>query len=204
MSPKPIRLFLARHGNTFNEGDKVVMVGAKTNLPLTSFGHQQAFNLSEFFKNQDIHLDKVYCGSLLRQQETASAISQDVIAHVAALDELDYGPWEGLTDDEIRAQWPQEFENWDKKGIWPHHLFGMSFEHKKDLIQKWVNQIVSNQDETVLAVSSGGIIRLFLFLIPDIWNNIDFKKYKVKTGHVCELLIKWDKVEVIRWNESPR
>ncbi len=29
-------LLLARHGNTFNKGDKVVWVGAQTDLPLTA------------------------------------------------------------------------------------------------------------------------------------------------------------------------
>ena len=35
-------LLLARHGNTFDKGDKVVWVGARTDLPLTAKGREQA------------------------------------------------------------------------------------------------------------------------------------------------------------------
>ena len=40
-------LLLARHGNTFEPSDKVVWVGARTDLPLTSMGREQAAALGE-------------------------------------------------------------------------------------------------------------------------------------------------------------
>lgn len=198
-----IRLFLARHGNTFNAGDKVVMVGSKTDLSLTDFGQQQALQLAHYFKEQGIQFDKVYCGDLKRQYQTAETISNTLTTGVQALDELDYGAWEGLTDEEIQAQWPQEFADWNQKGIWPANVFGMSFEAKKEKLGQWIEAIKAQDAKTVLAISSGGIIRLFLSLIPSIWADIDFKHYKMKTGHFCELWIQPEGIKVIRWNESP-
>ena len=40
-------LLLARHGNTFNKGDKIVWVGARTDLPLTAKGREQALALGQ-------------------------------------------------------------------------------------------------------------------------------------------------------------
>ena len=39
-------LLLARHGNTFEKGDKVVWVGARTDIPLTAKGRDQAAALA--------------------------------------------------------------------------------------------------------------------------------------------------------------
>ena len=202
MTNKTIRLFLARHGNTFNIEDKVVAVGAHMDLPLTEFGHQQGLQLAQYFNKNNIVFDTVYSGNLARQKQTAQEISKTVIANISALDELDYGPWEGLTDDEISAQWPSEFHDWSESGIWPSAIFKMSFEQKQAMIKHWLEGLDLN-GETILAVSSGGTIRLFLSLIPEIWKNINFRKYKIKTGHFCELLITPQGLEMIRWNQEP-
>ncbi len=202
MKNKTIRLFLARHGNTFNASDKVVTVGAHMDLPLTEFGHQQALALSEYFSKNNIIFDKVYCGKLTRQKQTAQAVCKTVIENIAALDELDYGPWEGLTDDEIKSQWPSEFHDWSESGIWPSAIFKMSFEQKQAMIRNWLEGLDFNE-ETILAVSSGGTIRLFLSLIPEIWKNINFRSYKIKTGHLCALLITPQTLEMLSWNQEP-
>jgi len=211
MSTQAIRLFLARHGNTFNAGEPVVTVGAKMDLPLTEQGHQQAKRLADYFQNQHIYFDEMYCGPLKRQKQTAQWIAQGRCAlnsDIEALNELDYGAWEGLTDAQINARWPQSFHDWTEYGVWPKDIFPMDFDAKQKIIYSWLEKIKNIQDDlsverTILAVSSGGIIRLFLSFIPSIWKNINFKQYKVSTGHFCELLVFPDKIEIVQWNQMP-
>lgn len=184
-----------RHGNTFNAGETCVMVGSRTDLPLTEFGHQQAHHLARYFKIQNINFDKIYCGNLMRQRQTAQAISTKVISGISALDEIDYGAWEGLTNEAIRSKWPNEFEAWTQQGIWPD-LFGERLDHKKRVLNNWVASLGLN-NKTILGVSSGGVIRLFASLYNDIQAG------KINTGHFCELLIRPSGLEIVRWNQAP-
>jgi len=43
------QLFIVRHGNTFDPGDTVTRVGARTDLPLSSSGRAQADALARHF-----------------------------------------------------------------------------------------------------------------------------------------------------------
>jgi broad specificity phosphatase PhoE len=64
-------LLLARHGNTFNKGDKVVWVGARTDLPLTAKGHEQALALGQALAPFAPRIKRVISGPLLRTREHA-------------------------------------------------------------------------------------------------------------------------------------
>ena len=45
-----IRLIVVRHGNTFNKGDVILRVGARTDLPLTAEGMRQCLDVGAAFK----------------------------------------------------------------------------------------------------------------------------------------------------------
>ena len=53
-----LKLFVARHSNTFDKGDEVLRVGKRTDLPLSSSGRLQAKQLGTFLKrhHQDLTL----------------------------------------------------------------------------------------------------------------------------------------------------
>ncbi len=69
-------LLLARHGNTFNKGDKVVWVGARTDLPLTAKGREQAQALGEALAPFAPRIKRVIAGPLLRTNEQAAIICE--------------------------------------------------------------------------------------------------------------------------------
>lgn len=172
-----MRLILVRHGNTFEDGQTAIQVGARTDLPLTAFGHAQAKSLA-------FNAGVVYSGPLKRHQETAKALGSNVIIE-PALNEIDYGPWEGLSADQIKARWPNEYEAWNNEGKWPVGIFAGSPEDHLQMLKNWVK----NLSGTVVGVTSGGIIRL---LAPN--------QPKVKTGHYCEF---GPSLNVLRWNVKP-
>jgi probable phosphoglycerate mutase len=171
------RLILVRHGNTFEEGMTPIQVGCRTDLPLTSYGQAQAKALL-------FHADSVYSGPLKRHKETALVFGKNVIIE-PALNEIDYGPWEGLTADEIKAKWPQEYEAWNAQGKWPHGIFVGTPEKHLEMLKNWVKTLSG----TVVGVTSGGILRL---LGPN--------QPKVNTGHYCEFDLN---LNVLRWNVKP-
>ncbi len=69
-------LLLARHGNTFNKGDKVVWVGACTDLPLTSKGREQAQALGQAVAPFAPQIKRIISGPLLRTREHATILCE--------------------------------------------------------------------------------------------------------------------------------
>lgn len=169
-----MRLILVRHGNTFEEGQSAIQIGSRTDLPLTAFGQAQAKELS-------FNAEVVYSGPLMRHKETAYALGKNVIIE-PALNEIDYGLWEGLTAEEIGRRWPKEYAAWNQEGRWAEGIFGGSVEEHLQKLQNWLK----NLNGTVVGVTSGGVIRL---LAPN--------QPKVKTGHYCEF---GPSLNVLRWN----
>ncbi len=69
-------LLLARHGNTFDKGDKVVWVGARTDLPLTSKGREQAQALGQALAPSAARIKRIISGPLLRTRDAATIIGE--------------------------------------------------------------------------------------------------------------------------------
>ncbi len=189
-----IRLILARHGNTFEKGETPTQVGARSDLPLTAEGRKQAEALAGCLTP---HV--VYAGSLRRQIETAMLFGKKHTLE-PALTEIDYGLWEGLTTEEITDRWPEEYTQWTTKGIWQEGIFGGSLEEHQRKIANWLEFLRSTykNGDTILGVTSNGIIRLFY---PTTVENVE--QLKVKTGHFCELNLLDNSVEVVSWNTKP-
>ena len=105
-----INLFIARHGNTFEKTQLPYIVGKKTDLPLVVKGKEQAENLAQHFKSRGINFNAIFSGKLKRQNEFAQIICNQLlcsskitpkITQSEALDELDYGSWEGLSPENL-------------------------------------------------------------------------------------------------------
>ena len=118
-------LLLARHGNTFETGDKVVWVGARTDLPLTAKGREQAATLGESLRPIKAAIKRIVSGPLKRTRDHADIAAcalgfAQPIGTDGRLREIDYGLWEAKTSGEIQALGgADELNAWDKNGIWP-------------------------------------------------------------------------------------
>ena len=66
-----MKLILVRHGNTFSKGDKVVWVGARSDMPLVEKGVEQAKAVGEALKASGLEPSVIFCGPLKRTTETA-------------------------------------------------------------------------------------------------------------------------------------
>ena len=63
------RIIIARHGNTFNKGDIITRVGARTDLPLTET--ERATNVGRYLKDRNLIPAKAFAAPLKRTVETA-------------------------------------------------------------------------------------------------------------------------------------
>lgn len=210
---KSIKLILMRHGNTFAPPDTPVQVGSRSDLPLVEFGKEQALKASQFFVENNYHFNQIYSGPLKRQQESAEIISRPFKLKpyiTSALNEIDYGLWEGKTVEEIKSKWPEDYDKWHNSATWPNQTFKRTLQEHLLLIKNWLTAIWNhhNDQAIILALTSNGIIRLFLYYSNLNWNKLivenQMSNYKVSTGHFCELtLFKENGLLVNSWNRKP-
>lgn len=109
-TPPPLTtLIIARHGNTFGPGETPRRVGARTDLPLTDSGIEQAVRLGQALAAQGIAPDIVYSSKQRRTRQTAALAVEQIdpgiaIEALAIFNELDYGPDENLPEDAVLAR----------------------------------------------------------------------------------------------------
>ncbi len=206
-----MRLILARHGNTFNPGDKITWVGSSNDLPLVERGIEQAESVGDALKGT--HLAAAYCAPLLRTKEFAEIAVKRSGNNIACivdtcLTELDYGEWSGLSDAEITDKFGEQcLKDWMNSSVWPKQCGWTS---DQDTVRKQVEQFVSEiikkypDDSNVLVVSSNGRLRYFLHLVAGEFDKrVTDKTFKVATGRVCVLETDGKIFELKLWDEKP-
>ncbi len=206
-------LLLARHGNTFEKGDKIVWVGARTDLPLTAKGREQAAALGHGLARLKPHVERIVCGPLKRTHEHA-AIAAERFGFVAAahvderLREIDYGAWEAKSTEEIQALGGEaELAAWNEKGEWPK---APGWTPSPEVIAANVAQLAGecaaafDPAGAVLLVTSNGILKFFLKLVPGAFEDMAARgALKVATGRCCALRHSEHGWEVVFWDRDP-
>lgn len=215
-----INLFLARHGNTFEANQTPVIVGKKSDVPLVAKGKEQARELALHFNKRSIKFDAIFSGKLKRQIEYAQILNEQLehkakITVTDALDEIDYGAWEGLSTASLTQNNEAKYEAWTKRGTWPEH-FGETESTKTELLLNWLNCIRSQYEDGqhILAITSNGIIRQFtkfsdLSCGETLWSrladNSSVEQLKVNTGAYCEVYVNslGLNIDLKNWNIGP-
>ncbi len=206
-------LLLARHGNTFEHSDKVVWVGARTDLPLTAKGRAQAAALGAGLQPIAARIKRIVSGPLQRTHEHASIAARALgfgsgVAIDERLREIDYGLWEAKSSDEIRALGGErELKAWDERGAWPLSPAwsppdGTISANVAKLAQELAAPL-SGSDAAML-VTSNGILKFFLKLVPGAFEEMAGKgALKVATGNCCALSCEAGSWRILFWNRQP-
>jgi len=146
---------LARHGESVaNLGD--VWHGT-TDGPLSERGRRQGAELAIRYD-----VEHVYTSHLQRARLTAAAFSSgrgiEPKVH-PGLHEIDFGAWEGLTTDQIRERFPEEWEDTRRLDV-PRGGTGETVAGAGARLRRAVEEIaVAHPGERVLVFTHGGIIR---------------------------------------------
>lgn len=112
---------IVRHGNTFAAGEPPRRIGARTDLPLTPAGVAQGEALGAHFASTGWRFARVLVSPLERTRRTAQAILDHQVDPPAAiacewLREIDHGPDENCTEDEVLARIGAEaLAAWDER-----------------------------------------------------------------------------------------
>ncbi|MDD2942741.1 MAG: histidine phosphatase family protein [bacterium] len=205
------KLFLVRHGNTFSAGETPLYVGARSDLPLTEEGHKQGQRVGEVLSREKFSGTEIYSGPLKRQLETAAEINKQFagaleIVTASELVEIDYGLWEGLSEEEIKSSWATEYEQWTKKSLWPAKIFATLEPEQQMRIQSFLARIAVETTDAIV-VTSNGVLRIIYSMLSPNWNELQSRgetsKAKVRTGAYCLLEYDGKKWMIRSWNERP-
>lgn len=183
-------IYIVRHGNTFDKGDVVTRVGARTDLPLSLSGQAQADALAAHFSVSVSGFEKIYCSPLKRTRETAAAILSQQASDAYDLEaleflrEIDYGPDENQPESTVLARIGQDaLTAWENHAVPPD---GWQV-NPQQIIAAWKDlftQIArlplpeTGPAMPVLIVTSNGVARFALQAA----NDTNGYELKLKTG----------------------
>ena len=106
-----MNLYMVRHGQTAASREN--RFSGSLDPPLTQVGEAMAEAFARAYA--PLTWDAIYTSPMRRTRQTAEALSRLTGVAVTVddgLKEIEYGEWEGLRQDEVKAQWPEAFEYW--------------------------------------------------------------------------------------------
>ena len=190
-------MVIARHGNTFRQGETPRRVGGASDLPLVE--EHRAKSIGLYLKDKGLIPSVVYAAPLLRTVRTAELAVEATgcqinIIQLREFTEIDYGPDENKTEEEIELRLGEGdsdkgravIEAWNKNAAVPD---GWRV-NPSQIIETWLdfaeNTVLRNSlHKTTLTVTSNGIIRFAPYLTGNFEQFAREHEIKVSTGGVC-------------------
>jgi alpha-ribazole phosphatase len=167
-------LYLIRHGET--EGADIRRYKGSIDVPLSEKGEHQIEKVSAFIL-QDMQrrsappfppelLKAVYCSDLQRASKSAEIIARPFSldpAIVPALRERNFGIWEGMSFDEIKKRYSEEFDAWAENPLQFSPIQGEStVVMAKRVIGAFEKIIGHHRRDSIAIVSHGGVNRIII------------------------------------------
>ncbi len=200
--------FVVRHGNTFQADTKPRRIGARTDLPLTARGIEQARALGRYFSAEEVAFQRVLVSPLARTRQTASEILRYQDAppqpvHADFLREIDHGPDENQLEEAVLNRiGPGALAAWEKQAEIPP---GWIVE-PSDRIAAWHELFRSSpKDCPTLLVTSNGAARFAIMADPSLMSEAAaLVSLKLPTGGFGVIARRDDgNLSLLSWGERP-
>ena len=155
------RIFLSRHGETFDNKDRVF--SGFRDSDLTPEGIEEAKKIGEELKNE--HTTKAYQSDQIRSKHTLDLVLNGYHPGVEIITdprikERDYGDLTGLSKDEIEKKEPENYKLWHRSYDTPPPN-GESIKDVEDRVFPFLNELKSTlkPDDVVFISASANSIR---------------------------------------------
>jgi broad specificity phosphatase PhoE len=160
------RLILVRHGET--EGESSIRYHGRTDVALSELGRAQMRLARHAIETR--HGVKTYAqffsSPLIRASEGARIVSRDSSPPVTIDEfaEVHFGLFEGLTADEIRERYPDQFARWNADRLAPTYTYpeGESRADFTSRVERGLERMLTMwtpRDRDALLVAHRGVIR---------------------------------------------
>ena len=156
------RVFAVRHGET--ESSRSRRFAGSRDIPLSDAGRRQCEAVAEVLAGT--HVAAVYASPLERARTAAETVAKPhrlPVSVEADLREMAFGPWEGLTRDEVAKRDPERYAVWQSA---PHELMLPGAERLGDVaarVSAVVNELRAvHAEETIVIVAHAVVVRLIV------------------------------------------
>lgn len=109
-----MKLLLINHGQT--DWDVAKMIKGQCDVELNYVGIEQAEKLAEkLAESQKYNIKKIYTSILQRAKRTAYIMGARLgleVEEVEGIEEMSFGRWEGLSFEEVKKEYIDEFHEW--------------------------------------------------------------------------------------------
>ena len=174
--------YLIRHGET--DFNKKRFFYGKADVSINETGKEQASKIHQLLKGRAI--SRIYTSQLKRTLETAAIIFPDQIPTAyKALNERDFGLWEGRTANEIQVAFPLVWEEWLESPFDVTPSKAEPFQKFKDRVQSIVEESRETEDDEIAIVGHLGVFRLIYQFLVD--PEADFWSIDIPQGTVLLL-----------------
>jgi alpha-ribazole phosphatase len=159
-------LYLIRHGETI--GNEAKRYKGSIDVPLSTRGISQIKEVSSFIAERG-KLSAVYCSGLSRAAKSAEIIAEPHSLTPLVIDglrERNFGIWEGMTFDEIKTQYPAEFEAWATNPLKHSPIGGESTNEVSERVTRALDDVLGRHAGeggcNIVIVAHGGVNRIML------------------------------------------
>ncbi len=179
-----MQIYLLRHGET--EENKSRFYYGKLDVSLNEAGIDQSRKAGELLK--ETKFDSIYISERKRTRETAEAALNNKNLNLIIdkrINEIDFGKFEGKNYEQIQNEFPSEYEMW--KNNWKEFAppSGESYRQFYSRTKEFLDDILNKEQENVLVVTHGGVIRTIYCCVLD--GNLDlYWKFSSKN---CDISI---------------
>ena len=176
--------FFLRHGQINSNLNKVY--SGRSDEPLNTRGIEQAYQAAELIKSKSI--DRVVSSPLARAGQTATIVAAAnglKVSFDQAFNEMVFGPWEGLSEAQVKQRYPLEWTLWNSQ---PHRLQL----HGRETLQQLQTRVIAGmrhieaegKGKNILVVSHVAVIRVVALYAQ----GRPLSEYKTIDVDNCQLL----------------
>jgi broad specificity phosphatase PhoE len=147
---------LVRHGET--DGESSVRFYGATDVDLSEAGRTQMRRLAADLRTEPA--DLVVASPLRRSWRSAWILTGGAPVRLENdFREVDFGRWEGLTTDEIRARDPILFEDWQARSDSFEYPGGESRKAFRERVLRGLERLLASEAQEPLVVVHKGVVR---------------------------------------------
>jgi broad specificity phosphatase PhoE len=173
--------------------------------PLSQLGQEQALNLQDFFADKEIA--HIYVSAYQRTRQTIAHVAEHFnLTPVvdARLNEINIGAFENITEEEMRENFPTEWQAFrERRSDFRFPKGESGGEAQKRIIEFLEEKRESHQEESIIAVCHDGLIRTMMCYVLGIpvykrWN------FRMDTCGITELEFEpeYGTWKLIRYNQT--
>ena len=156
-----VKLLIVRHG--FSITNKARVFTGQNDVELSEEGYSQASSVCKYIY-ENFKVDAIYSSDLKRAKDTIKPLAKRIgleIKTEKGIRELDVGIWQGVAIDDVRRDYPSQFEAYRTDPANNGCVGGENFtDMSKRAIPVFERIAKENDGKTVVVATHGGVIRV--------------------------------------------